>query len=148
MRYNLNVFIYFTFCLLNLYFLRSCAEQRFILSISCSDWPRAQLAIRLVTRKFCRFAFFFYICFLFSPICELTSPRAPNSEPGSVIGRWTSVLFSDWLAPQAHTLFMCPPCEAKHLFFCLPPRTRCSISALLRQHIIVMILCFNLNYLN
>lgn len=87
-----------------------CLKQNFMLSISCSDWPRDSFQILP----------FFHIWFLFSPICELTSPRAPNSETGSVIGRWTSVLFSDWLAPQAHTLSMCAPCEAQRLFFCLP----------------------------
>lgn len=113
--------LFFTFCLLNLFFGRSSVlrlKQRFMLSTSCSDRPRAQPSIRLVTLVNSRF--FFHICFLFSPVGELTSPRAPDSEPGSVIGPLTLVLFSDWLAPQAHTVSMCASCEAQRLFFCLP----------------------------
>lgn len=102
-----NIYIFVLFYLLNIF---SPAVTSFVVNAKVHTkhilfWLASS---RLVTRLN------FVTFFLFSPFSNLrihVPTRAPNSEPGSLIGGWICVSFSDWCTAQTHTLPMWASCE-------------------------------------
>lgn len=135
-------FIFVLFYLLNIFspavtcvVVNAKVHTKHILFWLASSW--------LVTRlNFVTFSSFF-------PLYNLRihfPTRAPNSEPGSLIGGWICVSFSDWWTAQTHTLPMRASCERPSACF------SASFSAHFQRHYGVIFLLwsfvFNISCLN